>query len=94
MMPLRRWPDADPAVPMTDGPKRADPSRVRIEKRPGPDWVVEVLVGPGREVIPVTVFGAADEAEAVRDALSSFAPNHRSDELVVLGVERLRDDPS
>ncbi len=74
--------------------KRLDLSRVRVEKRPGPDWVVDVLIPSENRVYPVTVFGARDEHEAVRDALSGFAPNHRPDEMAVLGVERLADGQS
>ncbi len=77
---------------MPNETKRRDPSRARIEKRPGPDWVVDVLVASENEVYPVTVFGAWDEHEAVRDALSGFAPNHSPDELMVLGVTRLPDE--
>ncbi|GAA0607175.1 hypothetical protein GCM10009416_50200 [Craurococcus roseus] len=72
--------------------KRLDPSRVRVEKRPGPDWVVGVLVASENKVHPVTVFGARDEHEAVRDALAGFAPNRRPDELMVLEVERPPDE--
>jgi hypothetical protein len=72
--------------------KRLDLSRVRVEKRPGIDWVVDVLIRSENKVYPVTVFGARDEHEAARDALSGFAPNHRPDELMVLDVERLPDE--
>lgn len=72
--------------------KKLDLSRVRVEKRPGPDWVVDVLVASENKVYPVTVFGARDEHEAVRDALAGFAPNRRPDELSVLDVERLPDE--
>ena len=72
--------------------KNLDLSRVRVEKRPGAHWVVDVLVAPENRVYPVTVFGARDEHEAVRDALAGFAPNRRPDELTVLEVERLPDE--
>ena len=58
-----------------------------FEKRPGPDWVVNIFLED--EVYGVTVFGAQDEAEAIRDALSSFSDQDQS-ELTVISV--VRDD--
>lgn len=59
----------------------------KFEKRSGPDWIVSILVED--EVFGVTVFGAQDEAEAIRDALSSFTLRDQS-ELTVISV--VRDD--
>lgn len=59
----------------------------KFEKRSGPDWIVSILVED--EVFGVTVFGAQDEAEAIRDALSSFTLRDQS-ELIVISV--VRDD--
>jgi hypothetical protein len=60
----------------------------RIEKRPGPDWVVEVLVIPDNEVYPMSIFGAPDEAAAEREALQSFSQNEPH-ELRVINIARL-----
>jgi hypothetical protein len=58
-----------------------------FEKRSGPDWVVEVLLSDDDEIYPVSVFGAADEAAAVREALSSFT-YRTTDEMTVISVIR------
>ena len=58
----------------------------KIEKRPGDDWVVDVLIIAENQVHPVTVFGASDAAAAERDALSSFS--YERDELRVVAVHR------
>ena len=57
-----------------------------FEKRPGPDWVVEVMLIDEDEVYPVTIFGAKDEAEAVREALWSFHIHYKPDEMKVISV--------
>lgn len=55
-----------------------------FEKRPdAPDWIVNVWVDD--EIFGVSIFGAKDEAQAIRDALSSFAPEDR-DGLIVISV--------
>lgn len=59
----------------------------KFEKRPGPDWLVNIFLDD--EIFGVTVFGAKDEAEAIRDALSSFSHRDQS-ELTVISV--VRDD--
>jgi len=70
--------------------KRARFASATVEKRPGPDWVVEILVVEDDEIYPVSVFGAKDAAEAVRDALSSFALQpSSSDGLRVMSVTGL-----
>jgi len=61
---------------------------ITYEKRPGPDWVVDVLILSENEVYPTTVFGAADETAAVRDALSSFTLTP-ADDLRVVTVKRI-----
>ena len=63
---------------------------MKIEKRPGLDWIVTVRVPDEDELYPVTVFGVATEAEAVAEGLSSFRvtpDNPRGHEVV--HVEKL-----
>jgi hypothetical protein len=59
-----------------------------IEKRPGSDWIVEILLIADDELSSVTVYGAQDEAEASRDGLASFAPL-RPDEMKIISVTKL-----
>ncbi len=73
---------------MPDECKPAIRPRPRLEKRPGDDWIVEILIASEGEAYPVTVFGAADRQAAIADALSGFTFNHAED-LKVLRVERL-----
>ncbi len=68
--------------------KRASLRHMRVEKRPGDDWCVEIWLASENKVYAVTVFGAADEQTAVSDALSSFSATNPG-ELKVTRVEKL-----
>lgn len=70
--------------------KRADGSVVRVEKRPGQDWLVDVLVLSENEIYPVTVFGAVDEEAARQDAVGSFS---RREAVEVIRAIPLEDEP-
>jgi hypothetical protein len=61
----------------------------KVEKRPGPDWVVELLLVEENEVYPVTIFGVQSADEAVADAIASFA--NEPLELRVVSVTRNDD---
>lgn len=72
-------------MPNKHGWRRSSVKPKKFVKRPGLDWLVEVLIIPEDEVYPVMIFGAKDRAEAERDALSSFT-FRTPDELRVIKI--------
>jgi hypothetical protein len=61
---------------------------MKIEKRPGPDWIVTLELEGEDEPFAVSVFGAVGAAEAELEARRSFISGERVIRLV--SVRRVR----